>query len=577
MCSSWPAKTEAGGAVLLGALVAAALGLRLWGIGFGLPLVSNFYIRPDETLLVVPAAELFARHGDPGHLNYPAFLIELLALLFRCVHGILAGLGAARASFLDDFRSNPSRYFLAARILSATCGAATTLVVHRLARRWCPPALAFLAAAWYAAAPLAVREAHYAVTDTLLAFLVAATLLATCRWLEAPAAGRRPALLVCGCIAGAAMATKYHAVILLPAIALALWLDRDRPAGPKDLLLFTASAIATFLLLNPWLWLRAGELLESVQVLYRSVYQSGAGAPPGRAWWHQPGRALVLPGFMPGRWIGLLLALVGLGASLARVRSSRDGRLAALLAVALGFVALLLPARTVPFRYLCPILPLAALLAGIGLAALGKRFPVLRTTGALAFVGVLGLAMTLPVTLRMDRSLAMKDTRSEAGRWIEENVPPGMPIVWLGEPESEPQWNESASSLRRRIAYVERRYGRAAARIIDRIYRLRMEAEPGGTREVFRNPAPGEVPPGAICVIQAQYPLPMVPADPRLRAVWTQGGVLREHHVGAPLGRGRHVLDKSDAWFLPMNLSEARQPGPMIHIYLVRPAPSPPS
>lgn len=577
MCSSWPAKAEARETLLLGALVAAALGLRLWGIGFGLPLVSNFYIRPDETLLVVPAAEFFARHGDPGHLNYPAFMIELLALLFRGVHGILAGLGAARASFLDDFRTDPSRYFLAARILSATCGAATTLVIFRLAKRWCPAAVAFLAAAWYAAAPLAVREAHYAVTDTLLAFLVAAALLAACRCIEAPAAGRRRALLAAGCLAGSAMATKYHAVILLPAIVLALRLDRDRPVGTKDLLLFTASAIATFLLLNPWLWQRAGELLEWVQVLYRSIYKSGAGAPRGRAWWHRPGRALVLPGFMPGRWIGLLLALAGLGAGLAWVRQSRDGRLVALLAVSLGFAALLLPAKTIPFRYLCPILPLAALMAGIGLTALGERFPVLRTTGSLVLVGILGLAMTLPVTLRLDRSMAREDTRSEAGRWIEANLPPGMPIVWLGEPESEPQWHESASSLRRRIAYVERRYGLAAARIIDRIYRLRMGAEPGGTREVFRNPAPGEVPPGELCVIQAQFPLPMVPTDPELRAVWTRGGVLREHHVGAPLSRGRQVLDKSDAWFLPMNLSEARQPGPMIHIYLVRPAPPDPS
>ncbi len=199
-----------------------ALGLRLRGLGFGLPLLSNFYIRPDESLLVVPAVELFARHGNPGHLYYPALMIETLAILFRFVHAVAFLVGGAASSLSRRFRDEPFSLLFRRPPLSAVSGAALTLLVYRLAIRWASPSVAAVVALWYAVSPLAVREAHFAVTDTPMSLLVACSLLAIARVFANDVDGRPATAAWCGCVAGMAVATKYTAGIVLPAIALAL-------------------------------------------------------------------------------------------------------------------------------------------------------------------------------------------------------------------------------------------------------------------------------------------------------------------------------------------------------------------
>ena len=50
----WLALVLAGGALL-----------RFWGLNFGFPLRSNFYVRPDESLLVQAAVLFFEKACDP--------------------------------------------------------------------------------------------------------------------------------------------------------------------------------------------------------------------------------------------------------------------------------------------------------------------------------------------------------------------------------------------------------------------------------------------------------------------------------------------------------------------------------
>lgn len=568
-------KSSLARAVLPALLVATALGFRLAGLGFGLPLWSNFYIRPDETLLVVPAAELFIRHGNPGHVNYPALMIEVLAVIFRLVHGIASFAGGAAGAFIDDFAANPSRYFYVGRLLSALCGAGLTLVVYLLAVRWTSALPAALAAMWYAISPLAVREAHFAVTDTPMSLLVGCSFLVVARFFEDGAARGTGAVAWCGCVAGMALATKYTAGIILPAIAIAL-LCTPGESGPtarlRRAMVFLAVAAGVFMLLNPWILLHPGQLLEWLRTLFRAIYGERPGIAAGAGVFPLLARATNVFVLLPGGWIGLAFGTAGLVAGLLRWRRTGDGRLIALLAGTLGFTALLAPARTLPFRYLSPLLPLAAVCAGIGLEAFaGCVTPRLRTA-ILVVAGVAGIAMTCPDTFRLVGSLELEDTRSEAGRWIRANVPRAVPIVWLGEPESEPQVQESAASLQRRVAYAERRYGPVAARVIDRLYLLLMRAPAAiapGASEVYRDPSPSEVTERTVCVVQAAYPLPMVRTDERALAAWTRGRIVRQIDIGPTAGSSGTLLERSDAFFLPLDPDRVLQPGPRLSLYLV--------
>lgn len=67
----------------LGCAAAGALLLRARGIGFGLPILSNLYIRPDESLVVMAAVNFIEKSGHPGTFAYPALLSEICAAIFH--------------------------------------------------------------------------------------------------------------------------------------------------------------------------------------------------------------------------------------------------------------------------------------------------------------------------------------------------------------------------------------------------------------------------------------------------------------------------------------------------------------
>jgi hypothetical protein len=562
---SWLKRTDLirGGRFAL--LLGLALAARVHGLGFGLPLWSNFYIRPDETLLVVPAAELFARAGDPGHLCYPALMITLLAGLFHACHAVWPG---AEPSLLADFSADPSRYFLIARAFSAACGTALTLLVYRLARAWTKPAPAWVAALWYAVSPLAAREAHFAVTDTLMSLLVTASVCTALRWLAEPDRARHA--LRCGALVGLATATKYNAGLLAPALAgIALVLPaahQPRRRGRTVLIFLTSSAVV-FLALNPYLVMRVPVFIDWLRVLAHDFYgdrtdlatmvEVGTRLSPG----------IDLLSFTPGSWVGLATAATGVFVALAR--HGRERTTWILLGVTAAWAALLIPTSILPFRYLSPLLPLIAVLSAIGLHALAR--PGLILPAALA-----GLALTGPATLRMNRSLARTDTRSEAGQWIHHHVPATEPVIWLGEPEAEPQVQESAASLARRRHYAEQRYGLENARVINRIYQLMAQAPAAHAptaHEVYRNPPATVITNRRVWVVHAEYPLPMIRTDAARLAAWTQGHELQRVVFGAvPDGQPR--LDPVDAFFLPLPPPRTLAPGPRLTIrHIERAAP----
>lgn len=544
------AKTKSIGVAAVLALGAA---LRLWGLGFGLPLISNFYVRPDESLIVQAALLFFERHGHPQFFAYPALLVDLCALLF--------------AALPWDFATYPSSYFVAVRAVSAIAGITTIAVVYLLARRWCDWRWALAAAAIFAVAPLPVRDAHFGVTDSLMTLLVALTLWLAVRYVQDAEHSLRLWVWT-AVLFGLAVSAKYTAALAAPVLLASALGRREQPwrLAVQRLALAGGIVVMVFAVLNPYVFLRMGEVADTVIGMFR-VFYGGAEALPESHWsWSVAAMQVLRPlAWGPGSWAGLLLAALSL-LWLRRPSQSPPGLWVLVLGV-FAFLLALLPFRhPLPFRYVLPALPGLTMLAVFVASRLAAQSRIAAVSFAALGIGVFAWQLTLSVALV--RTLAEVDTRTQAGQWIAANVPNGVPIVLLSTPEAEPQITESAASLERRIAYVYRLYGEHSGTIVSELYRLLL-AGAGEGREVYRNPAPGEVTGDERLLVLSGYPMRTAGAlaISRIRDFGEERNRVEFNPIDGPMTDAS--LDQSDAFYLPMNpWGKVSRPGP--HLLLVR-------
>lgn len=543
-------------------ILAVAALLRVYGIGFGLPLLSNFYIRPDESLIVQAAIPFFERWGYPGFFAYPALLVELCAIVY-----------AVTLKPFVSFAENPSAYFLVPRAISVLAGTLTVLVVFRIGtvlgvQRW-----ALWAAAFYAFAPLPVRDAHFGVTDTLMSLFVAlsiwqAAIFASGKSSDTDAGASRP-LWLAAVFFALAFSTKYTAALAAPAL-LAAVVEREGLRNWARILLalmWPAVIVAViFVVLNPYVFLRFGDASGTVEGMFRVFY--GEGGDGGRIPWSPLAAAwkVMLPLFYaPAGWAGLALSICATWCLVPTKRSSPG-----ILTVALGTFPLLLallPFRHgLPFRYLLPALPGIAVLAAIALSRWAQWGLARRALPA--FVAVLVLWQAA-ISISVVRTLAETDTRNLAQEWLDANIPADVPVVILGTPEAEPQVKESARSIQRRIEYVYRLYGDHSGRIVSELYELLLQEHPSG-REVYRNLPPEMIPGRRLVVVAPSYPLELVGQHHEGLAA-SYGRIVSTRSFDPLLGRVEGAdFDQIDAFFLPMNpAGKVSGPGPRLNVFLV--------
>ncbi len=139
---------------LLGVL-AAGLGLRLWGIKQGLPYSYN----SDEAFHFVPKAIGFFGHDLNPHyfLNPPGYTM-LLYVVFSLWFG---GAEAVRHAYTTD----PTGVFVLARVVGAILGTASVWLTYLAGARLFSRAAGLLAAAIVSVAFLPVFYSHLALND----------------------------------------------------------------------------------------------------------------------------------------------------------------------------------------------------------------------------------------------------------------------------------------------------------------------------------------------------------------------------------------------------------------------------
>src|SRR6188768_3341533 len=164
-----------------------ALALRIYGLRYGLPAVYN----PDEVAIMSRALAFGKWDFNPHNFLYPSFyfyalfawegLTALLAVATRSV----ASFGAFQREFFVD----PTRVFVAGRILTALLGAGTVVATGILGTRVAGRFAGVLGALLLAVAPLHVLNSHYVKHDVPVTLLIVLAYLAYDRLRSLPPKG----------------------------------------------------------------------------------------------------------------------------------------------------------------------------------------------------------------------------------------------------------------------------------------------------------------------------------------------------------------------------------------------------
>jgi hypothetical protein len=387
---------------LLG-IVAVSLLLNLWGIDFGLP--ERWH--PDE-LTSRAIAMAGAGSLNPHEFRYGSLHFYQILAVIVPTYLVTELLGL-------DQDTQVNLVVLAARALSALLGAGCVAMTFLLARRLFDTTTAILSAAFLGLSAGFVNHAHFATVDVPMAFWMTASFLMSA---EVLLTGRRRAYVLAGLFAGLAAATKYPGVMALLCLPVAHLLV----AGRRDhvsLLLGCGASVVAFAVANPPLFLASCEFFEGV--IRDNAYSSTQGIT----------RAIV-PLLLTNleRGLGSLL-LVAVGLSLVYAlallfQPAARSRVLLILAMIIPTTVLLLNLNASYVRFMLPVFPPLALLAGKAAAdLLGARAGYLRLAGSAAVAAV--LAVSALTALAVDLQM-VHDSRELAADWVARNVPAGATI-----------------------------------------------------------------------------------------------------------------------------------------------------
>lgn len=416
--------------VVLAAICALALGLRLFAVAYGLPATYN----PDETPIMNRALAFAKGDLNPHNFLYPSLYFYALfawEVLFYFA-GRIAGLYHSVDDFQREFFTDPSGLFLAGRTLTTLFGVATVPVLYAFGRRLYDDTTGLIAAAFLAVAPVAVRDAHYVKLDVPVAFFVVLTHVVVARIVtDGRAAERAGSWALAGLCAGLTVSTHYYAAFIVLPIAVAAFLQGRRTGhwahAGRMLTIAAIATIAGFIIGTPFFFVEPQTALRDIVAVReididRAVESTGAFTSFVRY-------ADILFRDAVG-WPVCVLAAIGLvWAIVADV--PRGLVLGTFTAAFLVFVS-----NTVPMsRYLNVIIPLMGLAAAYAIARMSRAAGP-RAPAAAAGLTILAMTPGLITSVKTDVFFRQADSRTLAREYIEGHIPAGTSI--LVQPYSAP-------------------------------------------------------------------------------------------------------------------------------------------
>lgn len=549
----------------LGLILGVGLGLRLWGLDFGLP---NVYCRPDESTLVHKAVGVGTGDFNPHFFNYPSLHFYLLSVLYGLYFlvGYLGGTFAGLADFERQYLADPSAFYLLGRLLGACLGGASILLLYLIGCRAGGRRVGLTSAALLSVAFLHTRDSHFLTVDIPASFHLLVAYLFFFSYLES---GKWRELSWGAVFLGLAASTKYNLGIFAVAQVLAV---RWGPAAARwkhlaGALILTGLA---FVAGTPFALLDWHSFWRDLS-FERAHFAAGHSLDLGWGWVRHLSFSL-------SAGLGWPLLVAGLGGCIWLGCRRRPADLV-LLGGILAYYAVAGSGKLVFPRYMLPLVPLLCLAAAIGLEEVARRWRGLWA--------VLVLATLVPgavLSWQHGRLLARPDTRLLAARWIETHVPNGAGLAMTGSEYGHPQVRRTRQWLQERLEDVRRAGlgGRHLERMLrwaeypppPAYYVVELQPASGVALRSVWNPCPVDslLRRGIGWVVTHEHPLPYSRVDAVFALqLESQAVLVAQFDPFAAGERPAPVYDPTDAYYAPLaGFAALERPGPLIKIYRLR-------
>lgn len=391
--------------ILVFAILFSAFLLRIWGIGFGLPGLYH----ADEAIVLNHALAYGTGDFNPHFFKIPPLVSYLLFGVFGLyyVAGKLTGFFTSTADFEALFFSDPSSFYLIARVIfGAMAGTLTVYLFYRSIRSSFGKLRALLAAFLLAVCFLHVTDSHYLYADIpLLLILVAAfgffwQINEKSSWKTHGGAGA---------FVGIAAAVKYNGIFIALAYGICLFFLKNTTLSKlRKAICAGLAAFAVFSALNPYWLLDYSFFMQDIRIQAQS--QGGVG------WFHHFRYSLV----GAAGWPLLAAAFGGVFLSFREADERLRNYKLSLLLFTIGYYGVLAAAGQPYPRYVLPLLPGILFFASDALVVISKDG---RRRFVLAAGLVLLSAFPLTKSILWDQLMSRQDTRDLAKKWIEETLP----------------------------------------------------------------------------------------------------------------------------------------------------------
>jgi hypothetical protein len=408
------------GAVLI-AIVVAGLYLRVKNNDYGLPYVYNY---DEATHFTNHAVSFFGGDFNPGYFQNPSAFTYVVFMVLKAGYGVLGLGGLDQPSVARQFSFDPTPIWATARTTAAvlaTMGVAALFFVGR--SLWRDDRVGLASAAVLAFSFLSVVYGRIAVTDVGTFLPIAVATWATVKAYEH---GKLWQYLVAGLAVGVAIGFKYTAgLAILPLLLVAgarAWRDRDTGWLKRSDLRYAVFALVgmtvAFAITNPYFF------IHPVSALYQLKQQAAAAGGSEKLGQDQVGGFRYYVESL-GWGFGYAAALFAIVGAFFEIRRDRIRGIALILfPIALY---LYMGTQTRYFgRWLLPMYPVIALLAGVGIVRLAQLIPGRsRVLQGAAVAVVTALVMLQPALsdVRTMRVLGKEDTRQLARDYLVKNYP----------------------------------------------------------------------------------------------------------------------------------------------------------
>jgi hypothetical protein len=414
-------------------ILALATVLRFVGIGFA---PSTPWGRPDEEIFATVALRLFTDASPhTAETGWPELWFRahhLVQVVMRAIWHAETGVDPSLGCLMTvDW----ARTILPMRVVTAALSVGTVWLVMALAHRVGPrtltprqrDAISLAAGLFYAVNVLAMRDAHFAVSDQPLLFFLVWMLLAAARGVEE---GKLIDFASCGVALGLAIGTKWTGLTfgVVPVLALAMRFRRfgASPTNVAALLVGTGATIAAFLVTNPTFLTSAQPFLDGIA---GQALRYDPNAPRAFTIYRDAPIELGLTRHLrvsvPFAY-GWPLTIVAILGTLSAVVPRKHVRPATFLVAffTLFFHVAIVGRTTMYFvRYSLPIHPGLAITAALFVVLGAERIAAWRAIPprrvALGLVAVLAIEPTLRA-IELDAFLTRPETRDVAMRYVHE-------------------------------------------------------------------------------------------------------------------------------------------------------------